>query len=61
MLHAIKFIGYAWAPRGPWAYVVLAGASGISGPFFGQTLESPHYGHGFWMLLVHWQTEKHRQ
>ena len=23
MLHAIKFVGYAWAPRGCWAYAVL--------------------------------------
>ena len=30
VLHAIKFVGYAWAPRGPWAYVVLA----ISSPTF---------------------------
>jgi len=30
VLHAIKFIGYAWAPRGSWAYVVLA----ISSPTF---------------------------
>lgn len=29
MLHAIKFIGYAWAPRGSWAYVVLAISSAL--------------------------------
>ena len=24
MVHAFKFIGYAWAPNGKWVYVVLA-------------------------------------
>ena len=24
MVHAFKFIGYAWAPSGKWVYVVLA-------------------------------------
>ncbi|CAJ1410995.1 unnamed protein product [Effrenium voratum] len=30
LLHAIKFLGYAWAPRGCWAYAVLA----VSSPTF---------------------------
>ncbi|CAK9099799.1 unnamed protein product [Durusdinium trenchii] len=30
VLHAIKFVGYAWAPRGCWAYAVLA----VSSPTF---------------------------
>ncbi|CAJ1337103.1 unnamed protein product [Effrenium voratum] len=30
LLHAIKFLGYAWAPKGCWAYAVLA----VSSPTF---------------------------